>query len=124
MTMGTDAGAVDHVHAPVEPARRVALALQLGQDALPEAAFGPAIESRGHRPPRPVPLRQVTPGSAGLAQPEQGVDDRPVIPGRPADPRPLRRQKRRQTPPCRLRQLVSAHAPRQYTKLTRFENRP
>ena len=61
VTMGADAGAIDHMDAPVEPARGVARLLQPGQDPLPQPAPGPAVEARRHRPPRPVALRQIAP---------------------------------------------------------------
>ena len=58
------------------------------EDAVPQPRAGPAVEPGRHRPPGPEPLRQVAPRRAGLRQPEQRVEDEPVVLRRPARPRP------------------------------------
>src|SRR5262249_11546808 len=55
--------------------------LQRGKDLLPDALLGPAIEA----PPLAVPLAQtlgqVTPGGAGLGDPQDGVEELAVVTG-------------------------------------------
>jgi hypothetical protein len=82
MLVGADEGAIDNVEQPMEPAVRIRLVLEGGQELLPDARSLPAIAAAGHGWPRPVPLRQVPPGRPGAAHPHDAVDHRAMVMGR------------------------------------------
>ena len=102
------ARAVDQVHRPVDPASDIRDPSQLGEDAVPQPDPGPAVEPRRHRVPRPEPLRQVAPRRAAPAEPEQGVDDPPVVLRRSS--RLWSRRKQRPKPrPLGVGQRMASH---------------
>lgn len=75
--MGPDRGGVEHEPLQVRLLKR-------REDALPAPPCGPAAEPSGDRVPVAVALGQVAPGSAASGDPDDGVDEEPVVPGRGA----------------------------------------
>ena len=72
--MGSDHGAVED-----EPLQvRV---FQLLEDPEPDSFGGPAIEPPPDRIPVPEAFGKITPGSPGLGDPEDGVDEKTVVRG-------------------------------------------
>ena len=64
---------------PVQPSLRIRLPLQCRQDAIPDPGLLPPIEAGGDRLPRAVSLGQGAPRTAGAQDPEDAVEDRPVV---------------------------------------------
>jgi hypothetical protein len=64
---------------PVDSALGVELALQMPHDRFKSSVFGPAPEPAVYRFPVAVPLRNIPPGSAGVQDPKDAVDDLAVI---------------------------------------------
>src|SRR6516162_5114400 len=58
--------------------------LQGLEDPLPGALLGPAVEAPPHGVPVAEALGEVAPGGAGLGDPQDGVEEEPVVPGGPA----------------------------------------
>jgi hypothetical protein len=84
---------------------------QRGGDPGPSAIPTPPVESGEHGLPGPVALREVTPGRAGVQDPKDAVDDRPVVARRPAHltgAGPLTKRGQ-DAGPLLVRQLVAAH---------------
>jgi hypothetical protein len=79
MLVGADNRAVDEVDPPIELAARIGLPLEGREDPVPDPRFLPAVEPAGDGPPGPVAFGQIAPGSAGLEDPEDAVDDPPVV---------------------------------------------
>jgi len=55
--------------------------LECDEDPLPDPLGGPAIEPLPDRVRLAEPLREVTPGGPGLADPEHGIDEEAVVLG-------------------------------------------
>jgi len=55
--------------------------LQLLEDPKPDSFGGPAIEPPPDRIPVPKAFGKITPGSPGLGDPEDGVDEETVVRG-------------------------------------------
>ena len=110
MLVGADDGAVDEVERPVEPPFRIGLALQRGQDAIPDAGLLPAVEARRDGLPRAVAFGQGAPGTAGAQDPEDAVQDGTVVLGGTAGTGLLRREQRAQALPLHVGQVTRVHA--------------
>ena len=82
MGVGTDDGPIYVVDFPVDAALTIGLLLDLGEDVVPDAGLTPAIEPTGDRADWPVAFRQVAPRRTGADDPEDTIDDTPVVGGR------------------------------------------
>lgn len=100
--MRPDEGAVDEVERPVEVAPLIGLLLERGQDPIPDARRAPAVEPTGDRAPRAEAFRQIPPWRAGLEDPEDPIDDPPMVMVRPPHRRPLWWEKLLQALPLRF----------------------
>ena len=87
------------------------------EDPYPHPFFGPAIKPLPDRSPRPQPLGQVAPGSAGLADPEDGVDKETVVFGGDAGVAGLAREYIFDAFPVLVLDLVAAHRSTPVAKL-------
>ena len=109
--MRPDDRTVDEPHFPVHGALRLGGSLELLQELLPEALPLPAAQPVMTGLPGAVALGQIPPGSAGAQDPQDPVDDPPVVfIGMPALARPLRRQQRLQAVPLGIRQVSACHS--------------
>jgi hypothetical protein len=72
--VGSDHGAVEDQPLQVG-------VLQGLEDPEPDPLGGPSIEPLPHRVPLAEAFRDVTPGSAGLADPEHGIDEETIVLG-------------------------------------------
>jgi hypothetical protein len=85
MLMRPDNGAIDKVAVPIQVSPRIRLLLEGRQDPIPDARFLPAVEATGYGLPGAVALGQITPGSTGLENPQDAIDDPPVVMVRATD---------------------------------------
>src|SRR5262245_63039123 len=76
---GADDGAVDAPQVVVELAGVVQFVQQRGDNADPGAVGAPAGEAIGGGLPGAVAFREVAPGSAGMQDPQDAVDDRAMV---------------------------------------------
>ncbi len=79
MLMGTNDSGIDVMDGPLQRASRIGLLLERVQDLLPDAGLPPAIEAAGHCLPGTIARRQVTPGGTGAEDPQDAVDNRPMV---------------------------------------------
>ena len=108
--MSTDDGAVNEVQGPVNPPPSIGVGLQAFQDAPPDTGLAPAIEAAGHRTGRAVTLRQVLPGRSGPQDPENAVENAPVVVVRAPGFGFMRRQRRLKALPLLVCQFISSHS--------------
>jgi hypothetical protein len=87
MLMRPDNGAVDEVAVPIQVSARIRLLLESSQDPIPDARFLPTVEATGNGLPGAVALGQIAPGSARLENPQDAIDDPPVVMAGTTDPR-------------------------------------
>ena len=107
--MGADDGSIDEVALPIDLSLRIRLLLESSQDPIPDARFLPPIEATGDGAPGAIALRQIPPGSTGLENPEDSVDDPPMVVVGTANPGLLRWEQGLQALPLRFGQCVSFH---------------
>ena len=81
MGVGTDNGPVHVVDFPVDAAFTISLLLDLGEDVAPDTGLTPAVEPTGDRADWPVAFRQIAPWRTGANNPENAIDDAPVVGG-------------------------------------------
>ena len=79
MLMGTNDSGIDLMDGPLQRASRIGLLLERVQDLLPDAGLPPAIEAAGHCLPGTIARRQPTPGGTGAEDPQDAVDNRPMV---------------------------------------------
>jgi len=79
MLVCPDGGAIDGDHGPGQVPFLVGAALQLLQQALPDAALLPAPEAGIASLPRAIALREVAPRRPGAQAPEDAIQNGPVI---------------------------------------------
>jgi hypothetical protein len=103
-------GAIDVVHFPVDLARRIGLGLYYRQDTLPTPGFVPPLETVGHRGPGAIALRQIPPGSAGAQNPQEAIDNAPMVVRGMASFRFLGRKQRLPPLPLGVGQVSSVHS--------------
>lgn len=115
---------VDVMHFPVDPPFAVCLLLDLGEDALPDAVLTPAVEAAGDGAWWAVTFGQVLPGRSGAQDPQDAVEDAPVVFRRSARVRLLRRQEGRNLRPLFVGQLESLSHTSQYTDAVKFADKP
>jgi hypothetical protein len=77
--MGAHNRAIDEVDFPVQLALGITLSLQLHQNTLPDATLPPAVVTTGHRTPLTIPFGQVSRGSTCPQDPEDPIDDLPMV---------------------------------------------
>jgi hypothetical protein len=92
MLVRSDNGAIDEVDGPVQLPRRVGLGLDGGQEAVPAPGQPPAAEAAIQRGPGAIPFRDVPPGRTGAQLPDNAIENRAVVPTRPAGGGPFGRQ--------------------------------
>lgn len=115
---------VDEMDFPLNIAFLVRLFLHALEEFLPQSFFAPFVEAAEDRLPRTVPLRQVSPGSAGPQDPQDTVDDLAMILARPSCFRFLRWQERLELFPLLVRQFVPSSHMSIVTDETQFSNAP
>jgi len=98
----SDHGAVDDHPLQVGVAKRL-------EDPLPDPLLGPAVEPLPNRAPFAKAFREVTPGGAGLGDPEHSVDEQAVVFGRHAGIVGLAGEQVFDAFPVLILDLVSAH---------------
>ena len=97
--MGTNDGGIDKMHVPVELVVRVGLLLDGSQETVPDPRDAPAIEAAGDGARGTVAVGQIAPRSTGTQDPQDAVDDTPMLDVRAAGFRFLGRQQRLQLGP-------------------------
>ena len=115
MLVGTDDCAIDKVRAPVKTAVSISLLLECFKDALPYTGSGPSSKAAVDCAPRPEPLGDVSPRRAGAEDPEDGAEDRAMVPRGATRSRALGRKKRSEALPlriCKLNSFAPAVLPR------------
>src|SRR5258707_4362567 len=108
---GADDGAVDAPQVVVNQALVIQFVQEPGDDTDPRAVPAPAVEAVVNGFPRPIAIREVAPGSAGVQDPKNAVDDGAIVGGRTtglARVGPLRKQ-RLDSVPLLVREFVAAH---------------
>jgi hypothetical protein len=83
--------------------------LQRLEDPFPDPLGAPAVEPLPDRAPEAEPIGQVAPGGAGLGDPEDGVDEEPVILGGHAGVGRLAGEEVFDAFPTVVRDLVASH---------------
>ncbi len=109
--MRPDAGAIDVVGLPVDPAFGVGNLLDGCEEPLPDPRLLPAVEAAGYRTPRAVALGKISPGGSGPIDPQDAVHDPAVIRRGTSRLRLLRRQQGSQLGPLLVRHISSSHPP-------------
>jgi hypothetical protein len=109
MLMGPNDGSIDEVALPIDLSLLIRLLLECSQDPIPDARFLPPIEATGDGAPGAIALRQIPPGSTGLENPEDPVDDPPMVVVGTADLWLLRGKQGLQPLPLRFGKCVSFH---------------
>ncbi len=82
--MSTNDGGIDMMRFPVQFPGGIGVGLHRGEEAVPDPGLFPAIEPGGDGGGGPIAGGQVGPGRAGAQDPEDAVDDRPVVVARAA----------------------------------------
>jgi hypothetical protein len=100
--VGADHGGVEHQ--PLQVGN-----LQGLEDLLPDALARPAVEAAPHGVPLAEALGQVAPRGAGLADPQHGVDEEPVVLGGGAGVGGLAGEQVLDPLPVSVADLVAAH---------------
>src|SRR4051794_39323065 len=77
--MGTNDGGIHEVQVPLDLAALLRFGLQVRQDALPDPGLAPAVEPARHRAHRPIAPWQVAPRRAGAMDPQNAVQNAPVV---------------------------------------------
>ncbi len=103
----SDYRAIHDAQRPGKPALHVGLPLHVGQKAIPDASVLPPVEARRHRLPRAISVRQDSPRTTGTQDPEDAVDNRPVIAGWTTGTGFLRGQQRAEPVPLCIRQFAN-----------------
>ena len=79
MLMGTNHATIYIMHFPLDLAVSVLDLLASSKDAIPYPTLLPAIKATGNGLPLPITLWQIPPGRSRLQNPDNPVDDRPMI---------------------------------------------
>src|SRR4030095_7336939 len=79
MLVGSNDRAIDIVNGPVDLALGIGFLLHGLKETLPDPRFAPAIETAGHRAPRPIAFRQIAPRGTGAQHPQDAVEDASMI---------------------------------------------
>src|SRR5215208_1657990 len=122
-----DDGAVDEVDGPVQVAVGIGLGLQVGEDAVPDALLAPAVVAAGDGAALAVAPRQVVPGRTGAQDPEDAVDDPPMVDARFARLGLLRWEQRLESRPLLVGQVSlchTAHPSKEYATVCRYALEP
>jgi hypothetical protein len=77
--MGTDGGAIDTDHLPVDVARGIGVELEGLEDAFPAALSLPTKQAVVAGAPGAVALGQIAPGGTGAQHPENAVEHQAMI---------------------------------------------
>jgi hypothetical protein len=73
--------AIDRVYRPMQLPRSSGLLGGGLKAPVPEPSLAPAIKAARHRTPRTIAFREIAPGGAGAAEPENAVEDAAVVSG-------------------------------------------
>ena len=99
--------AIHVMHFPVQAPSAIRLLLDGGEEPLPDPGLPPALAAAGDGLPRPIPRREIAPGSARPQDPEHPVDNPPMIVRGAPGPRALGWQQRGQPCPLLVGQITS-----------------
>jgi hypothetical protein len=94
MLVRPDHCAIDKVEIPVELARGIGPRLDGRQEPVPDAGLAPAVEAAGHRLPGAIPFGQITPRCPRAEQPQNTIEDAPMVDRRTSSRRFLGRKQR------------------------------
>ena len=108
--MGANNGRIDKVQVPIDVPARIGRRLQTSQHTLPDPGTAPTIEPARHRPDRPIAPRQIAPRRTGTMDPQNAIQNAPVVLIGAPRARSLGRQQWRQALPLRVRQITSSHS--------------
>src|SRR5215213_7687203 len=108
--MGANNGRIDKVQVPINVPANIGRRLQTGQHTLPDPGTAPTVEPARHRPDRPIAPRQIAPRRTGTMDPQNAIQNAPVVLIRAPRARSLGRQQRRQALPLRVRQFTLSHS--------------
>jgi len=86
MLVGAADGASNDTHRPIEQAGVVGAALQLPEDAFPDAVAAPRREAVVHGLPGAKPHRQIAPGGTGAEDPAHAIEQGAVVAAGAAPP--------------------------------------
>jgi hypothetical protein len=81
MLMGTDDGAVNETDFPIDDAGGIGVRVEVRQDALPDTGLLPAPETLVDGGPPPIPLGHIAPRRSRSQDPEDPMNDRPMVMG-------------------------------------------
>src|SRR3954470_14901708 len=125
--VSTDNGGIHEVEVPIDLATLLRASLQSRQNAPPDPSLAPAVEPARHRAHWAVTAPQNTPPGPRAIDPQNAVQNLPVVLIRPPCPWLLRRQQRLQPLPLLVRQFSSSHGTdigRQTRNISRLQTRP
>ena len=110
--MGPNDGAVDHLDFPIHLTGLVGAFLDTGEYVGPDSPFLPPVEPGTHGFPVAIAFRKVTPRASRALDPEDAIQDGPVIQGRPTCARSLWWKQWSQLVPLLVGQFISSnHTP-------------
>jgi hypothetical protein len=109
MLVRPDDGAVHEVERPVQPPFAIGPSLEGGQDPLPDAGLLPAVEPTRHGLPRAVALGEGSPGAARAQDPQDAVEDGPMVLGGTTGMGLLRWEQLAQPLPLHIGQVARFH---------------
>ena len=118
--MGTNDSAIDHLDLPVHLASRVGEFLNTGEQFGPNAPVLPAVKPGTYRFPVAIALWKVTPWTSRALDPEDAIQDGPVIQGRPTSARSLWWEQWSQLAPLLVGQFITSNHTSLLTRWGRF----
>ena len=107
--MGTNDGAVDHLDFPIHMASMVGTFLDTGEYLGPDPLLLPAVEPGTHRFPVAIAFGKVAPCASRALDPEDAIQDGPVIQGRPTRARSLWWEQWSQLAPLLVCQFITSN---------------
>ena len=107
--MGTNDGAIDHLDFPIHMASMVGTFLDTGEYLGPDPMLLPAVEPGTHRFPVAIAFGKVAPCASRALDPEDAIQDGPVIQGRPTRARSLWWEQWSQLAPLLVCQFITSN---------------
>lgn len=107
--MGTNDGAVDHLDFPIHMASMVGTFLDTGEYLGPDPLLLPAVEPGTHRFPVAIAFGKVAPCASRALDPEDAIQDGPVIQARPTRARSLWWEQWSQLAPLLVCQFITSN---------------
>ena len=123
MLVGTHDGSVDVMDAPVEFTSRIGTLLDRRQEPFPDSGASPPLKAAVDRGPRPIPLGQVPPRRPRAQDPQDPIEDTPMVGGGPSRVR-LFGEQRLQPLPLFIGQFMSPSHALTLSSLSSLHTRP